>query len=255
MATVGRFSISDRDVSYRNAVTKIYFPEEKRDLGRDLLIKSFTFAQILENNDHPISPDVLTKEAKRISDTTLKPEMLQSIKDVFGADQEGYLKNFVLPTYAERVLYYEFFLHSPKVQEPSHQVAAEYLKETLAKPDRFGRTPPEMPAKNKFVVSLTNGIVWDQEKSAAATMQEVAKNQHRSQEALKWKAEVVDTLKSGQVFPKVMDLGDTWLVVRYLGPQKKDGVEDYQFEGVLFPKANFDEWLKQEKEKVKVQIN
>ncbi len=273
VATVGRFVISERDVQYRNAVTKIYFPEDKRDLGRDILIKSFTFAQILENNGHAISQDVLVREAKRINDTTLKPDMLQAIKDIFGADQESYMRDFVLPTYAERVLYYEFFLNSPKAQESSHQVAAQYLEDALARPDAFDKAPlKEGQGKNTFIVSMQEGLVWKHEDLAPqlagvkaqaqaqqknevdAKLAEKA-NQQRSQEALKWKAEVVDALKPGQVFPKVMDLGESWLVARYLGPKKNKNAEDYQFEGVVFPKVNFDAWLTQEKEKVKVQMH
>lgn len=267
-ARVGRFEITKKDVTYRNAITKIYHPREELDRGRDFLIQAFVYAQILENNGYRIDEEVLRKEARRM-ERSMTPEMVQKIHSIFDSDQESYLKVFVLPTYVERALYYEYFLRDPRVQESSRRKAREYLVRVARHPEFFrGNPPAEARSKNRFIVSTEYGLTWELDEVKPAESLSAAippklnreepwrgnARQEQWEEGKKWKQEIVDAVTPGAVFPKVVDMGEMWLVARYLGPRQTGTIQHHHFEGVLFPKANFEEWLRREKEKVNVEI-
>ena len=119
LAQVGNHTITAHDADYRNQVISFYYPEEKRQLGLDQLIRAYRTAEILANNGHAITPEVIENEVKRIDTQTRDPAGLAKIKAIFGEDQAAYRKIFVVPVYAERMIYFSFFLYHPEIQAPS----------------------------------------------------------------------------------------------------------------------------------------
>ena len=268
IAQVGDYSITAQDVKYKNAITQIYYPEEKRDLGLQLLIKSYTTAQILKNNGHEITESILATESARIDKNTLRPEMLAQIKAVFSGDERAYQQVYILPIYAERVLYYEFFLHDASIQAPAKQLAEEFLQSALKSPPGFEAIATKSSTKTaSFTVSRSRGIEWSQ--SPKQTLKDLlpptaannapadvqmktsagSNSKSISEEGQKWIQEVVNTLKPGQVFPKVIDRHDMWMVTRFVGISEEEK-DAYHFVGAMFPKADFTAWETEEKKRV-----
>ncbi len=267
VASVGAYTITKKDLDYKVALNKVDLPEAKPEHALPLLIKAFTAAQVLQNQGWPITPEVLEKEAKRIDDRTLDPNRLSQIKALFGKDRKSYLKVFILPTYAERVIYYEFFAFNPGIHQASKSAAREFIVEVKKKPAEFAELAKKKGRKVVgFTVTRAEGLKPDLPGLPTAGQGAVPppssnvpvdlkakmdKNASKQESAdgKRWIEEVVSVLKPGEVFGKVMEFQESWMVSRYL---KATGEDSHRFEGVLFPKLIFDEWYKREKEKVKV---
>lgn len=271
VARVGSYAITKRDVEYRNKVIALDTPEIKGDYGLKQLIKHFTYAQVLADQGWKVTDEILQKESDRIDAHTLLPEKLAELKGIFGFDKESYLRLFVLPTYVERVIFYEFFAMNPGVHSTSKRAPRELLNDVLRRPADFEALAKRMGHEvGHFTVSEKDGIKTEMQevpdllaKRALAAgpsttvptdiTEHLKKgtNDDAAGENSRWVKEVAGTLKPGEVFPKIMEFQERWLIVRYLGPARP---EVYRFEGVTFPKANFDEWFERQKKKVKVVI-
>ncbi len=273
-AEVGDYKITKEEAQYRDRVIRIYYPQDNRRLGLQQLIGSYIHAQILKNNGAEITEDILAKEEARIDKQTLVPETLSKIKGIFGPDNRSYRRVFILPTYADRVIYFEFFLRDPKVHGKLLTNAEDFLKAAKETPDKM-----RSMAENKlypithFTVSQKEGLQAEKEKKkgddkdpmhAAGNQQDGAKappeldarfraqmEEQREEEAKKWINDILKPLKQGEVYGKLVDQSQQWYVVRNLGlvPKKKD---TYQFDAVIFPKADYGAWSEAEMKKVKV---
>ncbi len=137
IAKVGGLTISQSEVKRRDDITRLYYPQEKRSLGEEQLTRAFAYAAILERHKQPITSEDLRKEASRIEQTSLMPDKLAQIKALFNGDEAMYLKVYILPTLVERLLYYEVFLHDPKIQQESLKPASDFLRTVLSKPQKF----------------------------------------------------------------------------------------------------------------------
>ncbi len=233
IAIVGSYKISEKDVQYRNQVFKNYFPEDKRELGKEELVRAFTLAQILKNNAQPLDDAILEKEAKRIDEKSQMPGRLQQLKAIFGSDRDAYLRCFVLPVYVERTLYYEFFLKNAAIQKESLKEAEDFLHKAVTSKNAFA----VLKKLERFSVSRdaklqTQGFVVDNER---------------------WLQGVVPQVKVGQVFPKIIDYGEHWMVAKLQSTTPKNKTPVYHFEAALFPKRDYSSWLEAEKQKVPVE--
>lgn len=260
---VGQYTVHRTDAEYRNRVIRVYYPQETRELGLTQLQKAFLFAEILKNNGRPLTENDLKQEEDRIEKTTLMPELLGRIKEIFAGNKEAYRRDYVLPVLAERVIYYDFFLHDPKTQASSLKVAQTFLERVKASPEHFEAIAKKEGLKTAgFTVSLREGLTWELEGGAprppasVPAMPEKVKSKwaeqtHSSDEGKRWIRDVIGPLRAGQVYPKVIDNGATWMIARYvrLRPRQWDV---YEMQAVSFPKAGFQKWLGQESEKVKI---
>lgn len=269
VAIVGDFEITQENIAQRNAITKVYYPDDNRDLGLQLLVKSFTTAQVLKDQGRDVSDAVLVTESKRIDSTSLRPEMLQKIKDIFAGDEAAYRKIYVLQVYVDRVIYYDFFLKNEAIHSSSKQKALKFLQETSTHTDKFTEMAKASGLSvSTFDVSKAEGVRWNLDdhslkshgamppQPTAQTPKDVqdqmkSGNAAASKEGEQWLNEVVAVLKPGQVFSKVMDRGEFWLVARYLGVDSKDKGR-HRFSGVGFPKEDFASWFERQAQAVKV---
>lgn len=262
---VGDYIITQKDVTYRDSVFHLYTPEDSRNPGLQQLIKAFTYAQILKNNSHPVTDEILQKEEQRIDQKTLLPEKLQSIKAVFKGDQKAYRKIFILPTYVERTIFYDFFLNNPTAQAESKKIASDFLETALKNPSQFAGLAKKGGLKTqKLFISEIEGIYFElpkeiqdnstpKQNQAPESVSKQLKNQLQEQkntEAEKWIKEVVNPLQVGQVFSQVIDRGEYWLVARLYKKPKKPS-SPFEMETVVFPKADYNDWLERETAKVK----
>lgn len=268
---VGSYTITQKDLDYRGRVSKIFYPEEQRlDVALLQLSNAFLIAEILKNNGHAIDDQVLLAEENRINSSTKDPATLTKIKEIFGKDHESYLKNFILPTYAERVVYYEFFLKNENLQEPTRQVAAQFFEKAKAEPGRFLEIAEnEKLAHSVVEVSEKDGLVWGGKRSHGKhaglvnespeareqkkMTEELAAQarDHSIQEAKRWIADLLMPTPKGQVVNHIIDDQERWLVLRNQGGDIKKRV--FRVDVVFFPKLSYSQWLETEKLKVKIE--
>lgn len=274
-AEVGDYKITKEEAQYRDRVIRIYYPQDTRRLGLQQLIGSYIHAQILKNNGAEITEETLIKEEARIDKQTLVPETLSKIKGIFGPDIKSYRRVFILPTYADRVIYFEFFLRDPKVHGKLLTNAEDFLKAAKEKPEEMrSMAEAKLYPITHFTVSQKEGLqaektekdkkkekddpmhAGQQQQGSKAPPELDARfraqmEEQREEEAKKWINDILKPLKQGEVYGKLVDQSQQWYVVRNLGPvpKKKD---TYQFDAVIFPKADYGEWSEAETKKVKV---
>jgi hypothetical protein len=266
IAQVGQFTITRQDVARRDAIHRLYFPWDERKLGLEELVHAYTAAQILINNGYPITPPVIEAEERRIQQTTLMPEMLTRIKSLFQGNQDGYRRVYVLPTLAERVIYYDFFLHDPKAQAESLRKAESFLAKAKKDSPHFRELAREAGLTvSSFTVSLSEGMRWPNRKQdpngkvaarsagMPAKVAEALKNDktQAQKDAKRWIKEVIAPLQEGQVYGKPVDFGEQWLVIRLFGPTPHTE-DSYELECISIPKDPYEAWLESESKKVRI---
>ena len=275
VARVGDLNILRKDVEYRNQIIPIYYPNDKRRLGLLQLTNAYTAVQILKNNGYTITDEMIAKESQRIDSSTRMPEMLQKIKNIFENDSEAYLKIFVLPVYAERIIYFDFFLHHPNLQKESLQVAKTFLQKalhskisfkSLAEKSGFKVIPLKLSLNELTQLGVDKENLnlppdeFDNSRSQPGSSQDNSETLNKVKEKLQhaqiehnkeWIEQIIKKLKPGQIFPYVIDDKEGWVVIRYVRPEKQN---QYLLESVGFPKADYGNWLNQEKSKVIIDI-
>lgn len=269
IATVGDYEITPRDVNYRDQINRMFYPDDPDSYGLEQLTKSLTFAQILKNNGLEINEHTLRTEEMRINQNTKDPAMLRKIQELFAGDDDAYQKVFILPTYADRTIYYDFFIKNQKVQSKSLSRVREFIAEVTTSKKSLAEvaTLQNHPIRT-FSISRREGIVWNAAsppgknakdapqpvKVSTAPIAVQAQVDRRfqaegQQSAEFWIEKVLPRLKLGDMLPEPVDFGEQWLVVKFSKPLSKD---KFQMEAVSFPKDSYEEWLAAEK--VKVQI-
>lgn len=273
IAQVGDYVISAQDVAWKNAVTRVYYPQENRDVGLQLLTAAFTTAQILKNNGQEITNEILNKENTRIDKQSLRPEMLATIKSIFEGDEKGYLRIFVLPVYAERTIYYDFFQHSEVIQAASKNVAEQFLRRVIASPSQFHNLAHRASLQPRpLTVSAKFGLEWESPEKklgrsvpkivdASGTPADIQQKFNSnvptsamSEEGQRWIKDVVSTTSPRHVFEKVIDHGEQWMVAFYLGKHKSQKGA-HVFDIIMFAKADFGKWSAEQTRLVKVITN
>lgn len=282
VAVVGDYKISARDVQLQDEVTRVFYPETKEFKGKDILIKVFSYAQILKNNGAEVTEAKLRSEDMRINKNTKSPETLEKIKKVFGGDEDAYLKVFIMKTYVERTIYSDFFNRSPSTQAESLKKVADLISRAQKSKKSFKELATEQSLfYKKFSVSSREGFVWDieekekrqrlkasrkvkdvpQMKDASPKSADSARAQEQmdqrfaketSQAVRLWIEEIIPQLKVGDVLQEPVDHSESWLVVRLTNIRKGSTAEQnvYEMEAIEVPKNKFDVWLKAETEKI-----
>lgn len=260
VAQVGDYPIYESAVKCRDAVIAINFPDDKRKLGLDQLLQSYRLVQILKNYGQPVTDATIQQEKERIDKTTLTPQALAQIKAACDGDKsKGYIDGFVIPNYAERTIYHDFFLHNPKIHQEPLNFASKFKSEIENRPEQFANEAlKEKIPLSVFKVSLAKGVEPHRINKLQGFYSKEILNPpvppgETSQEGTKWINQIITPLKPGQVFPELVDQGDVFLVVRYLrsiAPRDKL----YEVQAAVFPKLAFNQWLEPEKQKVKLTV-
>lgn len=271
---VGEFILKKSAVDCRDAVVTASFPDDKRKLGRDQLIQSYKFVQILKNHGIEITPDNIKNEKEKINTTTLTPEKLAVIKAACGGeDSKAYEVAYVVPSLVERAIYYDFYLKTPSLHKESLGKAESFKNKVIGMGPQFDAlaSADNIPI-SFFKASLKKGLELHrtQEKKGTKIKETLLADappipahedpkfkkeleEKKMMEGKKWIEEILAPLQPGQVSEQVIDQGEMWLVVRYLKPTpwQKDS---YEIQAAVFPKRPYAEWLEVEKQKVRITI-
>ena len=270
VAKVGRYEITKKEVEYRDRVIRQYYPGETRSMGLDQLERAYKYAEILARAGREVTDDVLKQEMDRIDSHTLLPESLGKIKGIFADDVSAYKRVYILPTYVERVIYFDHFMHSPTAQERSLGRARGLLDKVRNHSGDFAKiVRAEGYRPRKVILSSEKGIEWQRDESdepkepdaipppqasngivSGMIDAEIQKRNGASMDetAKAWMTQIVGSIASGQVFGKVIDHGENWVVVRYVRQLAKH-TKAYELDAVVVPKNSFDEWVKTESSK------
>lgn len=272
LTQVGDFTITRAMAEYREKVARVYYPNEPARVGLDQLIRAYILAEILRRQGRPVTESALAQEEKRIDASTRDPVTLSRIKAIFGSDQVAYRKIFILPVYVERIFYYEFFLNSQEVQAPLRKKAEEFLLQVRKNPKNFLEfAKARKLTTNEVFLIPSQGLEWKpiqkirrsgksgDEAAGSQTIDQIKKsdarlkleqrmsdeaNFQRKEQARLWLDEVVGRTKPGAVFESLVDLQESWAVLKYLG--------GHRFYAVTLPKVDFGSWLENEKKRISV---
>jgi hypothetical protein len=269
IVTVGDYTITEKDKNLRDQVQRVFYPQDPNSYGKDQLVTAFTYAQILKNNGHEITEALLRAEEMRINQNTKAPEVLQKIRDLFKGDEEAYKKVFILPTYAERTIFYDFFNKSPKAHEQSLKNVQQVFQQLQTAQSSFPDVAQRLRLTYKtFTLSKEKGMEWEQDKQVgkdqpaalvdlttqapAEIQQHIAEHaESRSLESARyWIDNIIGHMKAGEVAQAPVDFEQAWLVVQYV---KLIGKDKFLMGAIFIPKDNYENWLENERSKIGVQ--
>ncbi len=277
LAEIGRFSIMEKDARLRAEVARVYYPENRAaNLGALQLKNAFILADILGRNGNPITDEILERESNRIDANTRDPATLGRVKAVFGSgssfDRSSYRKDFVLPVYVERMI--EPIFQALPLHGESHQRALDFRISVLGDPTKFRKRATEMKLETgEWFVSRESGLRYDPGSRSADSDSRTAHrssspkivNQGEKNHALheeiekawaerndadldRWFREIIEPTPMNAVVSSVIDQGESWYVLRLKRRTKKLAT----FDAVRIPKVRFSDWLRVEREKVRV---
>lgn len=248
VARVGSIPVTHKDLDLRIKVSEIYYPGSgKPYVGLSQLIKGYLSVEILRSRGQKVDDAEIEGEAKRIDASTKAPDMLAKIKAVYGNDRKAYLDTFVRLVYAERVLYGEVFLKSREIQKEKHRQAEELLRNGLTSPAGFAAQAKERGITTATLkISREKGIAPYSQPKGMPSRPEGPVGVELAERIIPQ----LSGLKPGQVCPEIIELQETFLVIRFL---RKEG-KNYIVESASVQKKSYDEWFWSEASKIPVVI-
>ena len=243
VAQVGSYSITDKDVTYRNQLIKMDYPNETRDLGLKQLTDTYTFAEILKNNGTELTDAMILAEEERIRTHSKMPEQLLEIRRIFGLDHDSYLKVYVLPVLAMRVLPYEFFPRQRDIQKSTLERAMKILQALRESSSDFRQTAKKLGfILDDYILSENSFKKMDgkpktfEKGSSEERLAGLLRDMGRNKTSGKWVE-----------FP--FELETAWMLFRF------DQIEGgkIRFQAGVVQKMRFSEWIPAQMARVKVQ--
>jgi hypothetical protein len=241
IAKVGRYAITKKDFEYRNQITALEYPSRNEDIGLQQLVKSYTLAEILQRNGHAITEQTLDQEEIRIDTHTRDRPMLEKIKAIFKGNRPAYRKVYILPVYAGRTIYFDFFLNDPKIQAPSKVLASELLAEAIKNPSSFDRLTDARDLKYIDLSISESGGIQERRANRSKEIHEPRNDQQQNEETKFWIETVLGGAVPGKMVNRVVDHRENFILVKYISFIKKN--KSHQIQVVLIPKTNYQKWL------------
>jgi len=245
-ARVGSIAISREDLSQRAKVSEIYYPGSgKAYVALSQLIKGNLSLEILRSLGKPVDDVALQSEAKRIDENTKAPETLAKIKAVYGTDHAAYLRTFVSPVYAERMLYGEVFLKSLEIQSAAKVRVEAMIRNAAASPASFlSIAKQESFQTAQLRISNKKGIIPFKNKPFLNHAEPVAVEQAARLLPL------LAGLAPGKVLPQAIEWPESFQALRLIQRAGSDVV----VESAVLPKQSFDDWFWEKAANIPVRI-
>lgn len=283
VATVGSQIITQAMVDAREKVSKIYYPKEASAVGLSQLIRFYTYAEIMRIHGRPVLPDALEQEEKRIEAQSRDRASLEKIKAIFGNDHDLYVQTFILPNYVDRIFYYDFFLQDPAIQQSLKIKAETFYLAASAHPEQMIALAKKAGlAVQKVILDSATGLVWSplqeegkqgpeemggkslqlidqsqKDENQIKLEQDMARQQNsqKIEQAQKWLNEIVARTTPGKLFASLVDMNESWLILRYIGPEMSTknlakSKARHIFHAVSVAKLDFSKWILEEEKKV-----
>jgi len=274
IARVGTYHISEDEVKARDRLIGASFEGEKRSLGLEQLVRTYVQASLLDRYAIGVTREELMEEASRLDKTGRSEDALADIKNLFGSDQDMYLKVYVYPLLVERKLRDHVFKRQPQIQRMVLDRAEAFLSRVRGSRYRFEVTARSEGLNIRYLrVTRRAGFEYfadrpdlvrtAAERRAARHTYGEFRRQLARQRLLnidpalqatvdRWFSHIIAKTPVGEVYPSLIAQGDGWLVVRRLAPFPKN-LPGALFVVVMFPRVNFAEWLEAESTSVPVE--
>ncbi|MDE2103477.1 MAG: hypothetical protein KGL39_39920 [Patescibacteria group bacterium] len=223
VAKVGSASITDGQISEYIAMKKCYGATYSRSTALASLVNNDLQEQVLSGffNLSPTIQD-LSSAARQIGRNTKDPTALACIKTALGGESgSAYLNIFVSPTIINPALYGNFSL-SPKI----NAIQMAQINLIFAEVQK-GVSLQSFPEYQKFNVPIKPSLPAN---ISAAGFQPSQNNLAR---------DVLQKMKPGEVWPKVIENDSAFEIIRLLG----EGKSNYHVDGIVINKPAFDPWF------------
>lgn len=263
VARVGTEVIRKRDVAYQAQISAVLTNHSNPEAARDALIRGLVQAEVLKKNGFEVTEAAVRNEAVRMSFAMKPGSSLEKVRKLFGEDDADYRRIFVHRLLVER-LTLELLDKAP-IRETTKRKAEELAAAARKDPKSFGKLATARGLTvEKGELTRKDGMLWDSEAEARKravqgtgipTPFESTSSLIVEKDREYWFNEVFGGLKDGQVRAEPLEYGRAWLVLRLVSraPAKK-GPELYKVEGIRVPMGEGHEWLKEQTEKVAVEI-
>ena len=241
LARVGDVPVSGTDVSYRKAIEKAYGNEAVTDAGALVaLVNDALEHEVGAMYGVAATPNELAALSKHADETSKAPEILATVKRVFGDDQPAYERLFLAPKIIvrklriwysrnteihqrERTLIEKAYslTHSGRSLEQAAQACGLNFSST-----KYGEGHREVP------VLLKQYFPQDGELSQDPMLG------------------IVETISEGETYKNIVDDGYSYRVIKLV---QKDGTQ-YRLEVITATKRPFGEWFQRQAAQVSVKI-
>jgi hypothetical protein len=241
IAKVGIQDISRPDVAYHIAVEKAYGNETMTEaVALIALINDAIEQEVGRINGVIITPEELASLRKHADETSKAPEILAKVKSVFGDNLTAYDRLYLLPRIMNRKLrsWYSRNAEIHQKARASIEKAYSFVKsgktfEEAAKTCGLTHTTNEYKTEAKAVPDALRPYAPHEAISPADPM-----------------IAILQTLSENEVYRNIVEDDDSYRVIRLL---KKDGAA-YRIEAITVPKQPFQQWFKEQEDKVTLTI-
>jgi hypothetical protein len=137
LANVGTHVITRRDLELRNQQQRLENPQFRNELASSLaqLVEAEMAVQLMARNGFLLENSHLEAEAARIDRETQMPGRLQEIKNALPR-REDYLRLYVLPILAKRLLKERVFSLKPELQAEPRKLIEGFQKAVIEAPKK-----------------------------------------------------------------------------------------------------------------------
>lgn len=271
--TVGEYNLTSTELNYRSQVNRIYYPDYQGNIeasSLEQMRKAFTKALIMKKYGMEITDELLVNEKERIQASTRDPKMLEKIQKIFGSDDLGYLKVFVLPTLVDRAIYYNLFLNNSEIHLENKKKAQIYLEAVLTGKVKFGDALNTItPRQESAQVSEKLGFEFKNDHSKTTQLQEqdakIPANikKHLDETRIKkiasdytyWSDLLVKNPTVDSLIPTVIEFDSYFMVGKIKTLNNKNGKIDSAIDLLVFDKQDFGAWLQEQETLVKTEGN
>ncbi len=125
---VGDETITKRDIIYTQNIEKAYEDTIKEEEALLIYIQKLLDVEIAKDIGISLSDAQIQKESSRIDTETKAPKLLARIKKCFGRRKNDYLRVFVKPVLARRLIEEKFFYDTLSYQKYTYNKAKEIEK-------------------------------------------------------------------------------------------------------------------------------
>ncbi len=240
IATIGRTNITRQDISYRIWVERAYGNKKITATTTLVLIVNDLFEkEVGLGHGVSVTSEEIAAFRKYADQNTRAPEILVKVKAVFKGDEAAYARLYLEPRIMNRKLHY-FYSRDAAIHKNERTLIEEAYSLAVS-----GKTMKEA-AEESGLEYLTVSNHGDKKTEVPSALVKYL-DSSEPQDPL---FPIVEKLQPGQIYDHIVEDDNGYQVIRLL---EKDG-KKYSVESILSKKRPFDEWFREEEEKIKIEI-
>jgi hypothetical protein len=241
LALVGKTAIPKRDVSFRVKVEHSYDNYAvSNEVALISLINDTVEYEIARSHGVEVTREEIVSFRKHVDESSKEPEILKKVKRAFSEDQDSYERIFLAPKILNRKLRY-FHSRNHEIQRQEKE-SIELAFRLVARGESFEKVALRCGLKSS---------TFDIEDKEADVIPELKKYiPHGPTPSKISLITIVETLSAGEVYKNIVEDDFEYMVIRL---KEKKG-NHYFVETIMVSKKSFDEWLRKEATKIRIEI-